>query len=543
MAKSGIVLFAIPNQTKVFALWFVLSVVFALEPGIKSLRFKSIDACLQDVINVNNTSPAFQNLQTTISYDQCIEICGDGYGKYPVWMVMSALTDWVIPLFLLLGNITYSKSASYKFYFFGISLGGQLNWLAVIAHLLVNPMDFLWSLSLKLEHGCQIWERCERITVNLWLTETEKKDLSAVAYALSDFQGGKHVDTLLSPLESKDLKNRRRQWRAVQPLLEKTARVLAHARRHNKLHSVLAILMYGKDVFVALIQAQYDKSFPYHMPHTLALRQLYYWLFLAIILSGAAGGFENQWTSQDFLETMLAARRECLENIRKEVEEQMEKSGGKDFFEFKDIELESIQPWDGGNYSWMHPKGPITPRKFALLLLVVFGVVLPVAFAFYMSWSTPTVGLGDRGIMELSCMAMWTLNFGISFFAGKLWERKGWSNWTLFRMYWWNIMLAIGSLYILFGAFQGWFNSCISWSAYWSRGLAGAVLNLEMKKVVEDHIFTFYLPMVAGALVIQLVLAGIIIWMTRCTTRFTVWSDEESRACQEGRRGRKDAED
>ena len=72
--------------------------------------------------------------------------------------------------------------------------------------------------------------------------------------------------------------------------------------------------MYGKDVFVALIQAKFDESFPYHMPHTLALRQLYYWLFCAIILSAAAGGFADQWSSHAFLDQFMQDRMKNLRN-------------------------------------------------------------------------------------------------------------------------------------------------------------------------------------------------------------------------------------
>jgi hypothetical protein len=70
----------------------------------------------------------------------------------------------VIPLFLLLGNVTYAKISS-PLFDIGIfklrhDLGYRGNWIAVISHLLANPIDFLWSLCIKLDRGCQIKTRC-----------------------------------------------------------------------------------------------------------------------------------------------------------------------------------------------------------------------------------------------------------------------------------------------------------------------------------------------------------------------------------------------
>jgi hypothetical protein len=93
------------------------------------------------------------------------------------------------------------------------------------------------------------------------------------------------VDALLLPLE--DPSTHDAHCDALRPILSSAACDLANDRKHNKLHSTLAILIYGKEMFEALTDAQLDGTFPYHMPHALALRQIYYWLFLAVILSAA----------------------------------------------------------------------------------------------------------------------------------------------------------------------------------------------------------------------------------------------------------------
>lgn len=426
-------------------------------------QFDNIDACRQRVEKIINGTSPVPGLSLILTYQQCLEYCGTGYGNYPAWSVVSALTDWVIPLFLLLGNITYSESSSFIFIFKGNNYGGQLNWIAVISHLLVNPFDFLLSLALKLDSGRSIKERVDRLGPALDIESEERKYLCGICYALEDFDYGVHVETLLASLEHKAPKDdtfdlstfeedinksctqfeANLNWESIRTILRPTARNIAAGRRHNKLHSTLAIIMYGKDVFIALIQGKCDENFPYHLPHTLALRQLYYWLFCAITLSAAAGGFANQWSSHAFLNEFLEARIFNLRNMSK-----------NSSFQYTDIQLDRIEPWSGGNYHWRYrPPGypfNITLRKTYLLLLVIAAIGSPIVIAFLMSWFTPTAGLGARGIAELSFAGMWVLNCILTRAVSWKWQGK-----DLFKIYLWNTFWSLASLFILFGAFQG----------------------------------------------------------------------------------------
>jgi len=431
MAVARTFVFRLAQQLLVFQL--LIDVAFGR-------RFDSIDDCRARVIAANATTPAL-NLTFMLTLPQCYEYCGTGYGTYDTWSVISALTSWVIPLFLLLGNVTYAKISSSPFdigiFKLRYNLGYRGNWIAVISHLLANPIDFLWSLCIKLDKGRLIKLRCDRIDI---LEPSEKKNLTAISFALEDFNNnGKHVkalrpmEVLLRPLENRT--TRADHYRALRPILGPAACDLANARKHNKLHSTLAILVYGKEVFEALIEAQLDSTFPYHMPHTLALRQIYYWLFLAVILSAAAGGFANQWTSHAILKRFLTERSDALK---------------REIGQSNDIFLEELKPWNGGNYSWRHPKDNASGRSVPLLFLVLLAVTLPVVSAFLISWFTPTVGLGDRGIMELSFAGFWVLNWVLTYVASRCWHDGG-----LFRIMWWNLFWSLGSLAVLFAAFQG----------------------------------------------------------------------------------------
>ncbi len=48
-----------------------------------------------------------------------------------------------------------------------------------------------------------------------------------------------------------------------------------------------------------------------------------------------------------------------------------------------------------------------------------------------------------------------------------------------------------------------------------------------MKKTETDLIFSYYLPMVATALVLQLIFAGIILWINKDTLKFTIRSERQ----------------
>jgi hypothetical protein len=56
-----------------------------------------------------------------------------------------------------------------------------------------------------------------------------------------------------------------------------------------------------------------------------------------------------------------------------------------------------------------------------------------------------------------------------------------------------------------------------------------------MKKTEADLIFSYYLPMAATALVLQLILAGVILWLNKDTLRITIRSREEQPADLQGR--------
>jgi hypothetical protein len=414
--------------------YFLISPLFA-GAALGAQRFDTIDGCRNRVIQANATSP-WLNLTFMLDLPQCLEYCGYGYGPYDKWTIINGIMSWVLPLFLILSNVTYAKSSSTYYKICGINMGSQANWLAVIAHLLANPIDFIYTLSIKLDIGREIKDRCDEIH---GLSDSLRKSASAVCFALDDFKNGHDIDVLLGPMENPNNPEARTtavvNFTLLKDIMEKAARDLSDARRHKKLSAILAVIIYVKEVVEALLAYESAKNFPYHMPHTLALRQLYYWIFLAIVLSSATGGFASQWTSQSILRELLRRRSEILK---------------ENHIPYENIILEPVEPWDGGNYSWRYPKGELTGRRRCLLVLAFLAVLFPCGLAFAMSWFTPTQGLGDRGIMELSYTAVWLLNWGITNLASQHFKGR-----ALFRIMWWNLFWSVATLFVLFAAFQG----------------------------------------------------------------------------------------
>jgi hypothetical protein len=440
--------FLILHEMEYLAVSPIVLLIFLFTNVSNGRQFDSIDLCKDRVEALQQTSPEL-GLTFLLTLPQCYEYCGEGFGGYEIWDVIGALTGWVIPLFLLIGNLNSPRTSSRRLKCYGHDLG-CLNFLAVVTHLLANPIDFIWSQATKLDAGRRIWNRCEAIS---GLSPRQKLDLSTICFALDDFNFGDRVDELIETArklgqpattgaESKELADIRA---GKFEIIAQVGQELADTRGHNFRRAMLAILTYCAAVFTALIESRSTQQFPYHMPHTLALREEYYWLLLAVILSAAAGGFPSHRTSRFLLRRLWAG------------------------LELREPDLPPIDPWTGGNYSWRFRKdlsraprtvgGRVVSRggdaRWALLLLLsVLPVLMAATWAFLISWYTPTVGLGGRGLAELAFLLTWLVNWIVTLGVGRLMgELRVFAFFIFSRVK--DSVLSLFMLYVLFGAFQG----------------------------------------------------------------------------------------
>src|SRR5947199_5780059 len=81
--------------------------------------------------------------KTEITREQCKSLCGRGYGSYGKWVAFSQITNWVIPLFLLVGNMNNASSQ--------LKCRSLRNLVFIASHLLADPIDTIFSLLFKID--------------------------------------------------------------------------------------------------------------------------------------------------------------------------------------------------------------------------------------------------------------------------------------------------------------------------------------------------------------------------------------------------------
>ena len=120
--------------------------------------------------------------------------------------------------------------------------------------------------------------------------------------------------------------------------------------------SMLAIIAYAYRLFISMAGGKASASAPVHFPHTIALRELHYWLLSAITLSSAAGAFPTRWTSYVALQP-LASKIRRIAALRKT--------------DRGDLPLTCLKPWNGAMYTWRSQKSFEEPYD-----IFIFGLAL-----------------------------------------------------------------------------------------------------------------------------------------------------------------------
>ena len=236
-----------------------------------------------------------------------------------------------------------------------------------------------------------------------------------------------------------------------------------------------------------------------------------------------------------------------------------------------DLGQEEIALWDGGSYVFRPQKKIYSSsvnedrNKFSCengsrwrLFLPCMAwpmVVFAFAVSFTISFWTPTTGIGGRGLAEILYITVWTVNFIVEYcmtqrirdridHVDHIYRRR------LFTLIWLKdgiisllVLLffflpfigkpysnaAMGSITPLFANFcPGWYNSCKSWSAWFSRWNS-AYLDLNMAKTESWLLFRVYLVGAVVGSVAQVAMALFIIYVRREAIGLSQRSNEENR--------------
>ena len=496
----------------------------------------NIDNCRAGIQRLNQTFPEL-GLTFRLSLAQCEQWCGQGYGSFKKYDALDAVTTWVIPLFALPANMAFAEFSRSK-----IPYAGKI---FVVSHQLADPIDTIWSLATKLDLGRQLRQHCDSLDMSAFCLKGDKaarakRDIANVCYCLNDWHDGftERTNRIFQLLRGPQREGVLREIRV-------TSRTLALVRVRNILRTSIAIIVYLGATFSSLLRANSTGGLGYAQPHTIALRVLCYFLLLQIILSAAAEGWPQQWIPQLCMKR-LGERLDYYDRT----------------FGWNDLGKSEIVPWQGGVYSFQPSKGLLgsravpwkkgcgtrslpefrSSRHILLLSCAVLSVWVSFSVAFVMSWFTPTVGLGGRGLAESVYVGVWTTNFVLNQWLNRQITNRG----KLFHIVWAkDIVITILVLLFFFLPFLGkppgycciglltnrslgWYNSCRSWSAYFSRGAVEAYIDLNLGQVEVQHTWSLYFAGIAGGAAIQGILALTIIGLNLNACKLSWRTDREN---------------
>jgi len=491
---------------------------------------------------------------------KCAEYCGSAFGYYELSDVFEAFITWVIPLLALLANMDFAKSTL-------ITLARDwpraskilnhcsLQWLwnpiksqlpkhFVCSVQLANPIGTIWSLADKLDLGQRLWDHFDNDELYdaLHLGDAEKdrahRDIASLCYCLDDFgyeQFESRVNRLFDLLIMEGAGISQSVYRDV----KETSRSLALVRIRNTRRTTVAVLVYGGAVVTSVLASSTSNGLDYSLPHTIALHELCFFALAQVILSSAAGGWPQQWTPQDIMRNF--ARKIC------KIEARLGKEGKPSLWE--DLGEEEIALWDGGSYVFRPQKkiysSPVNQarnrfpcengsRRLFLPCMAWFMVVFAFAVSFTMSFWTPTTGIGGRGLAEILYIIVWTVNFiGEYYMTRRIRDRIDRIDHNYRRRLFTRIWLKDGIISLLvllffFLPFIGWYNSCKSWSAWFSRWNS-AYLDLNIAKTESWLLFRVYLVGAIVGSVAQVTMALFIIYIKRKAIGLSQRSNEENR--------------
>ena len=391
-------------------LYSALSVCFPAPPGN---RF-DIGACY------NRTRGC--SFFPKMPIDVCEDYCGSPFGYYNLSAVFAALTAWVIPLFALLANMHFADSTFEGLEWCRTPKVLNQRWLTplwnmtksqlpkhfVCAVQLANPVGTIWSLAVKLDLGQQLWNYCNDQRLPK-LDGEGRRNVAHLCYCLDDFGHEvfeDRVDRLIQLL------NNPRTSANVYKYVEKTSGALAFARARNTRHTMFAILVYIGMAVSTLLASTTSSGLDYSQPHTIALRELCFFILAQVILSSAAGA----WSQQSAPQAEIAA---FAKRIRK-----IEKGPAGQPALWEQLAVKEIALWDGGSYVFRPQKskksharnaggfscGNLSWRHLCLLGTAFLIVIFAFAMSFTISYSTPTKGIGGRGLAEILYLIVWIVN-------------------------------------------------------------------------------------------------------------------------------------
>ena len=366
-----------------------------------------------------------------ISKDLGPMYCGDRFGLYDPSDVVVAFINWVLPLFGLLVNMHFAGSKPNRLGSHPVPRcldhwgprhlwrGFAWLWGFILAQrpkhfessvLIANPIGAIWRLGLKLDLGQQLWEHCSK-----YLPLCDHNSRRCVANVCSAFDDLDHtqvedrVNRLIKLLNLKDTEKK------VLEYVKETSHILSSIRVRNVRHAISAVFVYFGIAIANLLTSSTSSGLDFALPHTIAFRELCFFIPAQVILSCSVGAWSHPWAPQTALRTLATRLRE-VENDMKDGEPSLWESlakeepalwnGGSCLFRLQRTQRRG----HAGNDSRFCIRYGSCQHYFLgiVAFLIVFSAFLS---SFITSFNTPTKGIGGRSLAEICYFSVWIVNF------------------------------------------------------------------------------------------------------------------------------------
>lgn len=369
----------------------------------------------------------------TVGLEACEALAGPGYATYGLGNALDAIATWVVPLLILVGNINYASFQRQAYW----------NQLMVALGLLGNPIHGMWALLTKLDAKRRIEARVRR-ELKSHNKEHDVWIYSTILYTLDDFNFSEKFDDHFDILMRIAIDPAQRE---AAEACHQAAIQLKVSRVNNTRRALLALLGYLSAITANILRSVFADSISLHISHTIALREVNFWLLCAILLSARVGGLPSEWNSVGVMMNLQSR----LSDTR----------GSAIHFA-----LERLEPWTGGNYTWRPIKDVSVTlsqskdsRHRILAFLCFLSVTAAMAMSVAISYNTPTKGFGVRSIVEISFWAWWCVNAIVTYYFDKYYLQKDGSSSHKF-LYWItssakDALVAVFMLSLLFSAWSG----------------------------------------------------------------------------------------
>lgn len=428
----------------------------------------------------------------------CKQVCGSGFSWYED--IGPRLSTWLIPVFLLLTNMEVSPLDKRRY--------------LMLAHLLGDPIDSLWSLLTKME----AWSRCHAVARAM--SEHGQQHTRNIATVMGGFEElcGFYVDPSVvyekivgNPSPDLDLH------------VSRAAQKLADSRSDERLRTILATVLYIYQIvssFIATVGG--GNSTP--PGGRIGMAMFMTWIIPSVLISNAIGCFTSPRTCFDILNNFVTAV-----NPEKDLwtELQVTVPGLQ---HHKDVEsfFDSFS-YSGAIYTYRpikklcfgNSKSENSP--YLLLVLAMTPILVSSIVASVIIWHVPPIGLNCRNLLVFSFVILIFLSALLTSILAWI-GVSGKRHWYLTITK--DLCLAVPTVILVFLATAGRFNNCYCWSAVYTLG---SKARIPLNSVPDFELFDKTIYPILVSVCLTLMMVAFAVMMKVCWRGWVVlrWSEKE----------------